>query len=172
MIILDNKVVASADRLISITQAEYDALSDEEKLGDNAYFITDSDEDYERIIELQTLLGPSDRLDGISDGTVIGALLDLYERLGGFSFSMDPLTNDLIASHNDEVDTGSVTVKTHFSSDSEKLDFLFSILGDASELTTIGYTNIVDAIADMYERFAGLKFSPSEDKTTMNISTN
>ena len=58
MIILDGKVVGTANDMVELTQAEYDALSDEKKTDGTMYYITDStDAQYQKLLALNDLIG-------------------------------------------------------------------------------------------------------------------
>lgn len=172
MLVYNGKEVGSADKLISLTQAEYDALSDDEKMNGNAYFITDSsDAEYQKLLHISTVIGSEADLAGVADGTLIGAIKELYSRLGGISFKIETGTNYLQAIYNDET-TGTVSsvTPTNYLSDAEKIDHLGELLGQETELATTGHSTVVGAILGLYEALGGLSFAYNKTSESVDVS--
>ena len=172
MIILDGKVVGTANDMVELTQAEYDALSDEQKTDGTMYYITDAtDAHYQKLLALNAIIGTESSLAGKADGTVIGAIADLYSRLGGLSFQVNPATNSMEAIYNDEVSTTAETAElSTYASDEEKIAHMTELVGSKETLTSTGNTTVIGAILDLYTKLADLEFSVNTATNTANVS--
>jgi hypothetical protein len=176
MIVLDGKQVASNDKLISLTEAEYQALSTEEKMNPNkTYFITDSNsEEYLNLVRLQALVGPGKNISTFADGTVIGAILDLYTRMGGVAFSLTDVngTPTLNAEYRVNTSTGTPIEISDNATDAEKIEMLQELIGSETNLNGVGYNTVIAAIVDLHQRLNGFTFSYNQSTGTVSATYN
>lgn len=174
MLLYNGKEVgASGDKLVSLTQAEYDALSDEEKNNGDAYFITDStDAEYRKLLHISDVIGSKADLAGFADGTIIGAIKDLYERLGGVSFKVEAGTNYLQAIYNDEPTDNVSTLPpaSEYMSDTERIEYLGELIGQESDLASTGHGTIIGAILGLYSALGGFSFAYNEITNSVDVS--
>lgn len=155
---------------VSLTQKEYDRLTEEQKNDGTIYTITDKDEsDYYRLKEISDLIGPVSELNGIADGTIFGAIKAIYDNLGDMSFKVVDETH-LEATHEIIPYTNRIPKLREGATDEEKLLYLESVLGDPSILKENGYKNLTSAVKDIYNRLAGLKFSFDEQNSLLQIT--
>jgi hypothetical protein len=168
---INGKRVASNEGYQEITQAEYDALSDTDKMNGHIYLITDSNlnDDYVQLIRLQSLIGDETQLSGYADGTLAGILVDLYNRLGGFSFDLTS-DNTLTATYSDEKSTAVVRALSETASDAEKVEHMLSLIGDEDTLAETGFSTIAAAIVELYNRLDGTSYSYNSDTNTAEVT--
>lgn len=161
---LDGELVGSSQQMISLTQAEYDNLSTEEKLNGDAYFINDSDEesDSANIKNIEYFLGDTSKLSTMADGTLSGILSDIYQRLGNLSFHVDE-DGSLRADYDDTTPTPAVIPDyPEYASDATKIKYINDVIGDKTNVTNYGFASVTDMILDIYSRINGLVFSYNE----------
>lgn len=174
MFILNGQVITDD---ISIKQKDYESLPIEERKNGATFYISDDGlSEHERISNLNALIGNKDLLSTTGgDGTIIGAIVELYNRLGGLSFQMNEETNIYESYYNTGVTPVTVPTLKDDATDSERLAYFESIFGSAEKLGELGVSSIVGAIDNLYRRLGGLTFSYDEvdDNLTVNyISEN
>lgn len=173
MIIIDGQIIASADQAIEITREQYEALSDKEKNDPlKTYYITDDEPDSrQQFIALKSLIGNEKNMTGISDGTIIGAIKELYERLGGLKFTVNPETMDFSATYDPRTTEPAVITKadTTLMTDKEKIEYFNTLIGDLSELEKLGHDSIISALKDLYNRMSELAFRYVPESNTVQI---
>lgn len=173
-LVYNGKIIATNSPQTTISRAEYDALPPEVKNDPSInFFIYDDEEsDYERLLKLSTAIGASDALKDYADGTVIGALKDIYDRLGGLSFAIDPEFNHVEATYSDENPNNVIQQLNDDASVSEKIEYLNQIVGDVDQLGDTGFDTIVAAILDIYGRLNDLSFAYRADTDTVEVTDN
>lgn len=139
----------------------------------NAYFSSDStNEEYLRIMQLDQLLGIQSSLSDKSDGTVIGALRELYSKLGKYNFSVNIDNKSVevseVTTSNNEINLNNDTSET----DLEKIKHLESLVGNKDDLKNLNQKTIVNAILDLYSRMSGLSFTSKTDISSDDDSNN
>lgn len=175
MIYLNGKVVANVTPdIISLTQSEYDILTDEQKMNGTVYFITDGEDDnFARLSYIDSVIGTADQISNIADGTIIGVIKLLYERLGGLSFVVDTTTGQYTTTYNaDEPEIADTPTMSDFESDTQKIEHLCDILGSPDDLSKMGYISISEALVDLVKRFGGLSFTYDEENNIVHAIYN
>lgn len=166
---LDGKLVGTSQQIVSLTQAEYDTLSNEEKLNGDAYFITDSEGDSTKITNIEYALGDVSKLSSVGDGTIAGILSDIYRRLGNMSFSVNG-EGELIADYDSTVPTPvEIPECSVDASDAEKIEYFENLIGDKTIISNNGFTNITDMLLDVYGRIKGLVFEYNEETGDVDV---
>ena len=173
-LVYNGNVIATNSPQISISLAEYNSLPEEVKNNDNInFFIYDDGEtNYERLLTLSTVIGSTSALSQYADGTIIGAINDIYQRLGGLSFAMDPNSNQIELTYSDENPNNVIQQFNDEVSIEEQISQLSQIVGDIESLPSTGFNTIISAIIDIYERLNDLSFAYNEDTNTVDVSEN
>ena len=168
MIIVGGKEVEGKSKVIALTQDEYNALSAEDKSNDSiVYFVYDGDEaHYQQLVQLRTLVGSPNALETYTNQTtVIGAIMDIYQRLGGMSINLDPNTSNINLTYDPDDVTPAVTPDDiEHLTDEAKIEYLISSLGcnDNAAITAFheaGFTNIVQALVSIYSALNGVSLA-------------
>lgn len=172
MIYQDGKLVATDNQMVELTAEEYKNLSDEKKKNGDVYFVDASDESsHAKLIHLISSVGNTTKLVNASpDGTLVGAVLSLYERLGGMTFSFDENKESLKATYSDEITPVDIPDMPEYLSDEDKIQFYMNILGDINKIGEKGFTNLSDMLVDISNRLNGLSFSFDSGTGNVNIS--
>ena len=167
VLVQNGRVVGTANLERELTQAEYDALPEAEKnSGDYTYFVKDyGDTDHARVVNMAAALGNTEQLSNIADGTVFGAIKDLYDRLGGLFLSVDPEYKYLQVRDNAENISHAIPELSANMTEAEKVAWLMAIMGSSSDLEETGYSTVVSAIIDMYQRLNNLSIAMNDDGT-------
>jgi hypothetical protein len=110
-------------------------------------------------------LGNTEQLSNIADGTVFGAIKDLYDRLGGLFLSVDPEYKYLQVRDNAENISHAIPELSTNMTEAEKVAWLMAIMGSSSDLEETGYSTVVSAIIDMYQRLNNLSIAMNDDGT-------
>lgn len=173
-LVYNGEVIATNNPQVTLSRAEYDALSPEVKNDPSiTFFIHDDGEnDYKKLLKLSTVVGSETQLADYADGTIIGAIKELYDRIGGLSFAIDPEFNHIKAIYNDDNPNNIIQQLADNASDSEKIAHLEALLGDVTNLNSTGYDTIVGAIIDLYERLDNLSFMYRDDTNTVQVTDN
>ena len=160
MIKYNGQVIATNANATDITQSNYDSLSTAAKNNGTAYMVNSTDEQIIKLLYALGLIGDQTALSGIADGTVAGAVEDLYNRLGGCEFSIEEIEGVLTLTYDDDpAPSGNTPVDiSELTTDDEKIDALLALIGDKSTLEATGNATIVDAILDIYDRLNGFSF--------------
>ena len=157
-----------------ITRAAYDLLPTDTKNNGTAYFVTDDNSsEYEKLVRLSALLGDADALAGYGDGTVIGCLNDIIERLGGISMEViksQGVVSEITFNYDDTPPTPVTPVDTSGMSDDEIIDHIEDVIGDEEDLNDLGFTNVVSAIISIYQRLAGITFEYNDTTSTVTMN--
>jgi hypothetical protein len=179
MIIVNGKEVEGGSKVIAMTQDEYNALSAEDKSNSSiVYFIYDGDEEhYRQLVQLRTLVGSPNALETYTNQTtVIGAIMDIYRRLGGMSISLDP-TNSHINLSYDPADVTPAVVPDDIShlTDDQKIEYLISSIGvdDNAAIESFhaaGFTNIVGALLSIYTALNGVELAINANEDALEVS--
>ena len=171
-LVYNGKRVATNNPQITISRQEYDSLPPEVKNDpNNTFFIHDDNvSDHEKLVTMSTVIGSAEWLENYADGTVIGAIKDLYTRLGGLSFKIDPEFNHVQATYSDEVPNNEIQQLAEDATLEEQIAYLSTIIGDTSGLAETGYDNVVGAIIDMYARLNSLTFAFNNDTGTVEVT--
>lgn len=168
---LDGELVGSSQQMISLTQAEYDGLSTEEKLNGDAYFINDSDEESDsvNIKNIEHLIGDVSKISTMADGTISGVLSDMYQRLGNMKFYVDE-SGSLKVDYDDTAPTPAVIPEyPEYASDAAKIEYIQDVIGDKTNITNHGFTTMIDMILDIYSRIDGLTFTYNETTDGVDV---
>ncbi len=171
-LVYNGEIIATNTPQVTLSRAEYDALSPELKNDPSiTFFIYDDEEnDYKKLLKISTVVGSESQLAGYADGTIIGAIKDLYDRLGGLSFAIDPEYNHVEATYSDENPNNVIQQLAENATDSEKIAHLEALLGDVANLTGTGYDTIVGAIVDLYTRLNELSFAYNSGTNTVEVT--
>lgn len=170
MILMDGKIVSTSEQIRTITMAEYNALSDEERNDGTSYFVSDYDDnEYKKLVKVGNIIGNDDKLSGYADGTIVGAILDLYGRLNGVSFSVN--ANDEISFVYDDTTPTPVgpAPSPNDMTDSEKITHYQEVIGNETDLNNIGFTNVIAAIRDLYAKLNGIQLEYNDATTTLKM---
>lgn len=171
-LVYDGQVVATNSPQVTISRAAYEALPTEQKNDPNVnYYIYDEYEtEYKKLVKLMTLIGSEASLAGHADGTIIGVIKDIYDRLGGLAFKIDPEYNHIEATLSDENPNNVIQQLNPNATDSEKIAYLETLLGNPNDLTGIGYDTLVSALLDFYAKLDGLTFAFRTDTETVQVT--
>ena len=86
---MDGKIVSTNEQVKTVTIEEYNSLTEEERNDGTSYFISNYDDnEYKKLVKVGNIIGNDSKLSGYADGTIVGAIVDLYSRLNGVSFSV------------------------------------------------------------------------------------
>lgn len=171
MILLDGKIVGSSDQLILKTREEYEALSDEVKNNGNAYFTPDDyDTEYTKLVHMGFVIGNDEELSGYADGTIVGAILDLYDRLGGLSLRLDANNNIEFVYNDEEVTPAEPAGNIEYLTDADKINHIEDVIGSEDDLYNLGHPTIVSAIKSLYARLNGISMTYNDTEETLKIS--
>lgn len=171
MIAQNGRRIANLSPQLSLTQAEYEALSTAEKNNGTNYFITDADDtDHENIATLLAICGSRDILASMGDGTICGAIQTLYNQLGHFTFNLNQLDNTLQAIYDDSQVVNPLPTLDPDATDAEKIAYLQTIVGDTTKLASTGHDTIATALRELFVRLAGLTWSYNMTQNTATIS--
>ena len=170
MILMDGKVVSTSEQAKPITIAEYEALSEEERNNGTAYYISDYDDnEYKKLIKVGNVIGREERLSGYADGTIIGAIVDIYNRLGGLSLSLDK-DDVIVFSYDGTAPTPAVTPgASENMTDLEKINHFQEVIGDVAALNNIGFSNVIAAIRSIYDRLGGVEFDYNDATSSFSM---
>ena len=171
MLAVNGQVVGTNSPQVDITAAQYNQLTDTEKNNGTNYYIIDADAaDHTKLNTLLALFGSRDILASLGDGTVMGAIQDLNTRMGHFTFNLDPSESYIVATNDPTDPSNTITGIDATATDSEKIDYLISIIGDPTKLAGTGYDSIATALQDMYKRLCGLSFNYNSSTNTIQIT--
>lgn len=171
-LVYNGQVIATNTPQVTLSRAEYDALPAEVKNDPTiTFFIHDDEEnDYKKLLKISTIVGSESLLAGYADGTIIGAIKDLYDRTGGLSFAIDPENNHVEATYSDENPNNIIQQLADNATDTEKIAHLEALLGDVKNLEGTGYATLVEAIIDLYKRLDDLSFAYRADTETVQVT--
>lgn len=170
MILMDGKIVSTNEQTKAITLAEYNALSEGERNDGTSYYITDYDDnEYKKLVKVGNVLGNDAKLSGYADGTVVGAIVDLYSRLNGVSFTVG--ANDEVTFVYDGTTPTPVepVPSPDAMTDDEKITHYQEVLGDETALNNLGYANVISAIRDLYARLNGVQLEYNDAESTLKM---
>lgn len=160
MIKQDNKVFGTTTKAPTLTQSAYNALSTSEKNNGSGYLVSSSEEEFQKLLYSLGLIGRQNALANIADGTVAGAIVDLYSKLGGCQFDLESIAGVMSVTHEASSPSGNTPVDiSELTTDEDKIDALYALVGDRAVLQSTGNGSIVDAILDLYERLNGFSFA-------------
>lgn len=170
-LVFNGRIVSTNNPQVSITREEYEKLPQEMKDDPSITFfiIDDNDDDHKKLLELTSLIGSEEVLAKYADGTVLGAIKELYDRLGGLSFSVDPEFNHVEAKYSDENPNNDIQQLAGNANDSAKIAHLETIIGDAKKLEGTGYDSVVSAIVDLYGRLNNFAFAYNSETSTVEV---
>jgi hypothetical protein len=170
---MNGKLVAGNTQAVTLKDdAEYEALSNDEKMdADKVYLVPDtSADDYQRLLKLSEVMGSIDDIANYADGTIIGVINDIYDRLGGLSFKINESTGCLNVTYSDEVTPATITTPATYVTDVEKINHMESVIGDQEKLASIGFGTVIGALVDIYNRLDGLSFSFDTTNEVVEVS--
>lgn len=169
MILIDGKIITDD---IDVTQSQYEQLPEEEKNNGACFFISDDGlSEHDRLVNLNAVIGNQSLLANLGgDGTLVGAIVELYNRLGGLSFEMNEETNIFQSYYNPTVTPVEVPTLDADASDSEKLAYYETLFGSPEKLGELGVSTLIGAIDNLYRRLGGLVFSYSETDDILNVN--
>ena len=171
MLMKDGQMVATNVKVL--TNQQYNQLDTAVRNDGNIYVISDYEsDDYAKLVRLGNTVGNGDRLVDYADGTVIGAIVDLYNRLNGISFNVDT-TNDEIQLDYDPTPPTPVT-PTDISgmTDDEKIDYYEQLVGDPADLYALGFTNVAAAVRWLYAKLGGCEIDYDDATSTVKLIYN
>ena len=160
MLILNNNVVASAENLVRISSQDFANLSQAEKDNGDIYFIYDAD-DYNAVAarNASKLIGTGTIVSGGMSRTLVGAINDLYTRLGGMRFSYNSTTHQVEQTYDPPAASEVITAQnTDTMTDEELITYLNSFIGSTATLASMGYNSVAEGIADLLDRLGGVRF--------------
>lgn len=165
-LVYNGRTIATNNQQVTITQEEYNKLDPSVKNDPNIsfYVIDGAEANFETLMDIMATVGDGSKLSELPTGTVIGALKELYDRLDGIIFSIDPTYTYLVASHRDETVNNDIQSLNTNATDAEKVEYLKKIIGNTSELNAIGYDTIIGALLTLYQSLNGLAFKYDEDE--------
>lgn len=167
----NGQVVATNSPQVSISRTQYAALSEEGKLNANVnYFVYDDTDESERLTRLLTVIGSTDTLAEYGYVSIIDAIKDINDRLGGLSFKIDPEINHIQAKYSDEVPSNEIEKLSPYASDSAKLEYFEKLIGDASALNELGYSTLIGAIIGILNNLDGLEFKYNDESDTVEVA--
>lgn len=159
-IMIDGKLNATNSPRSELTESQYNDLSSSQKNNGTTYFITDAnDSTYQKIQHLKNIIGNIDDLSAYGDGTIIGALQELVDRMGGFTFSLDANESYVIGTCDDSQPTPATIDPPASDSDDDVADHLIELVGSTTALANCGYSTVVGAILDLFDRIQDFSFS-------------
>lgn len=165
---VNGAMVATNTPIVDTTQAGYDALSNPGSTN-NTYFLSDSnDTTYQNLLRVVDLVGNEADLATTGNTTIAAAIADLYSRLDGLAFELDENTGVLSATSR-AVNATTIPSGT-YSTPTEKVNHLLSLLGSESTLANTGNTTVIGAILDLYERINTLKFAWNTGTSSLHVT--
>ena len=173
MLYVDGKLIATDNQMVKISEEDYNKLPDSKKNNGDVYFVDSGNDSASnaKLIHLMSSIGNTSKLTNVSsDGTIVGAILSLYERLGGMSFSIDEEGEALKATYSDEVTPVEIPDIPVYLSDEEKIKYYMNILGDINKIGEKGFTNLSDMLLNIYNRLNGLSFVFDSETGNVDIS--
>ena len=170
MILMDGKIVSTNEQVKTITMAEYNALSEEERNNGTSYFISDYDVyEYKKLVKIGVVIGDDAKLSGYADGTIVGAIIDIYNRLNGVSFTVGA-NNEVSFVYDGTPPTAVDPVPLpEDMTDYEKIAHYQEAIGDESGLNNLGFTNVIAAIRDIYAKLNGIQFKYDDESATLKM---
>jgi len=175
MLMMNGKIVSTSDQIKEMTIEEYSNLDVDVRGDGSTYFIknADSANDYKKLIRVSNILGDDVKLQGYADNTIIGAIIDLNQRLGGLSFKRNPETGEVEFVYSSEIPKPVEPIHTikNFT-DHEKIEHFEKILGDESSLNSIGFNTIVSAIKSLYARLGGITMHYDDNTNELKMIYN
>ena len=173
MILVNGKIVSTSDQIQSMSQAEYDALTDEKKNDGTTYFITDVDDSqYRKILNVGFTIGSESKLAELGYTDLVSAIVDFYERLGGISLRLDANQNIEFVYNSEEPTPATPVTIPENATDAEKIAHYETLIGDMSKLYELGFSNVVAALDTLYDKLSGMALSYNEESDTLKISYN
>lgn len=170
-IMLGGKIVSTSKQMQTVTAEEYAKLSVEEQMNGNAYFISDSfDDEYKKLIHMGTVIGNDEDLAGYADGTVIGAIVDLYNRLGGMSLQLDANNNIEFVYNDEDITPAESAGHVEYLTDAEKINHMEDVIGTEDDLYNLGYPTLVSAIRGLYSKLNGISMSYNDETQVLKLS--
>ena len=171
MLMKDGQIVAT--NIKELTTSQYNALSTAQKNNGNIYAISDyTSDEYAKLTRIGNLVGNPDRLVDYADGTIIGAIADLYNRLNGISFNVDTTTNEIELNYDATPPTPVTPIDPSTMTDDEKIDYLEDLVGDPDDLAALGFTNAAAAIRWLYAKLGGCEISYNDQTDTVTLVYN
>ena len=159
-IMVDGELRATNSPRSELTGSQYANLTNAQKNNGTAYYVTDeNDSTYQKIQHLKNIIGNIDDLSGYGDGTIIGALQELVDRMGGITFSLDDNGTYVIGTYDDSAVTPATINPPASESVDDVADHLIDLVGSTTALANCGYSTVVGAILDMFDRISDLGFS-------------
>ena len=170
MILMDGKIVSTNEQVKTVTIEEYNSLTEEERNDGTSYFISDYDDnEYKKLVKVGNIIGNDSKLSGYADGTIVGAIVDLYSRLNGVSFSVG--ANDEVSFVYDDTTPTPVdpVPSPDDMTDYEKIVHYQEVIGNETELNNLGFTNIINAIRDLYAKLNGIQLEYNDETATLKM---
>ena len=170
MILIDGKIVSTSEQVKTVTVAEYNALTEEERNDGTSYYVSDYDDtEYKKLIKVGNVIGSDEKLSGYADGTIVGAIVDLYNRLGGISLSLG-VNDEVIFDYDDTTPTPVTSPDAPKEmTDLEKIEHYQKVIGNETDLNNLGFSNIVTAILNLYSRLNGVQFEYDATTSTFKM---
>lgn len=171
-LVYDGNIIATKSPQVTISREAYNALSKEvrENPEINYFVYDDANTDYERYMKLSTLLGSEEELKKFPTGTVLGAIKDLYDRLGGLSFKIDPAYNHVEATYSDEIPNNNIQELNPDATLTDKIAHMEGLFGSVDNFAGTGYDTVVTALRDLYDRLNDLSFKFDDANGTVEVS--
>ena len=170
MILMDGKIVSTNEQVKTVTIEEYNSLTEEERNDGTSYFISNYDDnEYKKLVKVGNIIGNDSKLSGYADGTIVGAIVDLYSRLNGVSFSVG--ANDEVSFVYDDTTPTPVdpVPSPDDMTDYEKIVHYQEVIGNETELNNLGFTNIINAIRDLYAKLNGIQLEYNDKTATLKM---
>lgn len=172
MLTINGNNVANKNPHVSLTQEQYDNLTDEQKNDGTTYYIIGSNEETQHELnEILEILGSNEILLKYADETIIGVLKELQLRLGGLTFTPDETEKYIKGTYDDSIPENEVPELPEDPTDEEKLEYIRQLIGDPIELRDLGYSDIATAIHDLYTRLHDFSFNYNAETNTAEIYT-
>lgn len=156
-----------------ITLSEYNALSEEDKMKDINYFVTDVNDEqlYADCMTMYKTIGDISKLSGYADGTIAGTIKDLYNRMGGMIFKIE--SDNFVTEYDGKFVTKdkNFVYSLHITDESKSKALLQRIGEDiTTPLKNKSKQTIVDCILDLYDRLNGFEFTYNEETDSVEIT--
>lgn len=170
MILMDGKIVSTNEQVKTVTIEEYNSLTEEERNDGTSYFISNYDDnEYKKLVKVGNIIGNDSKLSGYADGTIVGAIVDLYSRLNGVSFSVGA-NNEVSFVYDGTTPTPVDPVPSPDDmTDYEKIVHYQEVIGNETELNNLGFTNIINAIRDLYAKLNGIQLEYNDVTATLKM---
>lgn len=162
MLMMNGKIVSTSDQIKEMDNEKYKNLGSEIQNNGTTYFVTnkDSADDYRKLVRIHNLLGDETKLQEINIDTIIDAIVDLNQRLGGLSFKRNPETGDVEYEYSPDPEPVEPIHKIEYLTDHDKIVHFEEVLGldkdKESELNAMGFYTVIAAIKSLYARLGGI----------------